>query len=167
MKQALNLDPQSEDAHLWSILGDALMEVAGEERDSYNAYGKAIAIRRDNSLNTTGKVRLAELYAKRGRSLIANAQQAESDQRKALDLIEIVLAPATGQTALTPNAYFSAIKTYFFLGDLPKAVSLVEKGLEAKMSRTKLENDPQLKRLRQESAYQQVLARMKQRQSQN
>lgn len=166
LRQAINLDLQSKDPHLWSLLGDALTEIAGEEREAYNAYSNSIAIRRDNALNTTGKVRLAELYAKRSRSPVATTEQSAGDQRKAVELIELLVA-ADNQAKLTPNAYFSAIKAYFFLGDLPKAIMLVEKGLDAKMSLTKLEHDPQLKLLRQETAYQGVLARIKQSQGRN
>lgn len=160
-KQASALDADSQEPALSGYLGDALSEIGGESKAAYAAYSKAIGIFRANSLVTDDIARLAELYAKRSRSSIAEPEQAAKDRQSALNAMGEVLNPNRREVELESESLYSIIKLYLYLDDLPNAVVYTEKALEAKISLAKLEHDPQLKRLRQESRYQQLAARFR------
>lgn len=159
--QASKLDTDSQEPVLSGYLGDALSEIGGESRAAYAAYSRAIGILRDNSLALDDTAHLAELYAKRSRLPIADPEQAAKDRQSGLNAIDEVLNPNRREVELQSDALYSIIKFYLYLDDLPNAVSYTEKALEAKIGLAKLENDPQLKRLRQESGYQQIAARFR------
>lgn len=162
--QALALDKDSQDPTLWAFLGDAQREIGGDARAAYNAYKTAIQIRRQNELSPTGKARLAEIYAKRSTLGIAGPEQDAKDKQIARDTIQQVLNLQPENGGLKSDALYAVIKTYLFLDDEQNALGYVERALKAGVGRANFEHDPQLKRLRQNVVYQQIMARSKQSQ---
>ncbi len=164
LTQALEIDKDSQDPTLWAYLGDAQSEIGGEAKAAYNAYSKAIQIRRENELSPTGMARLAELYAKRSRSGIVGPGQVAKDRQLALDTIQQVVNHQSENAALKSDALYAVIKTYVFLDEEQKAIGYVDRAVKAGVGKARLENDPQLKKLRQSSDFQQVMTRFKQQQ---
>lgn len=160
--QALALDKDSQDPTLWAFLGDAQREIGGEARAAYNAYTTAIQIRRQVELSPTGKARLAELYAKRSTLGIAGPLPDAKDRQIARDTIQQVLNQQPENGDLKSDALYAVIKTCVFLDEEPKALRFVERALKAGVGKARFENDPQLKRLRQNAEYQQMLLRSQQ-----
>ena len=157
-KQAIAMTPNSQDAVLWANFGDAVSQVAGEEKDAYDAYTKAINIRRNAQLSDKGKARLAETYAKRSQVPVTPSAQAVSDESSARAILRQL---SNAGKSLDSDALYSIIKADFFLRDTQKAIRDVEKAIAAKQNLTTLENDPELRRLRQEPDYQRVIEALK------
>ncbi|MBS1791166.1 MAG: protein kinase [Acidobacteria bacterium] len=159
-KQSLAILPDTEDAVLWANFGDAVSQLAGEEKAAYDAYTKAIVIRRNAQLSDKGKARLAETYAKRSQLPITSTVQAAADKNSARAILRQL--SGAGQT-LDSDALYSIIKADFYLRDLPQAIRDVERAMAAKQNPITLENDPELRQLRQEPDYQRVIEALKRR----
>lgn len=154
----------SESPLLWSGLGDALRHQAGKEQEAIAAYNRAIQIREQRQREGLGAARLAELFAKRSRLQPQGAVAVSADQKKARDLIGKALAgnSSNAQPANDPEILGGAIVVYAVIGDNERAASYVAPALKAGQSLYDLENDPDLKELRQEPAYQQAVRPFKQ-----
>ncbi|MDX2043610.1 MAG: protein kinase [Acidobacteriota bacterium] len=164
LNRALELDKESQDPILWAYLGDALSEIGGEAKAAYNAYTKAIQIRRANALSPTGLARLAELYAKRSKSEVAAPDHTAKDKQTATDTVQQVIKLQSEKTSLKSDAFYAIIKTYVFLDDEQKAIGFVDGALKAGVGSARFENDPQLNRMRLNVDYQQIMTRFKQQQ---
>lgn len=152
------------DPLLYGNLGDALRWITGEEQAAADAYTQAIEIRRNNQDDEVGKARLAELYAKRSKLPGTNAQGTASDASKALSLIRQVLPSeaAVGQAGSEISTV--AIRVYALLGDFRQAISYLELASQAGHNVTDLQNDPELRNLRQDPGYQAVMRKYQTRQ---
>lgn len=107
---------------------------------------------------------MAEIYAKRSTLGIAGPEQDAKDKQIARDTIQQVLNLQPENGGLKSDALYAVIKTYLFLDDEQNALGYVERALKAGVGRANFEHDPQLKRLRQNVVYQQIMARSKQSQ---
>ncbi len=154
-KTALNLKPDAQNAFLFANLSDALRQVTGEENATYDAYSKAIEIRRNSKLSETGRARLAETFAKRSILAVTTQAQSASDRKAAVEIVSLLSNRKPDQNPLPADALYSIIKTSYILGDLPTAINYVKLALAAKQNLTTLDNDPELIGLRQNPDYQQ------------
>ena len=145
-EKTLKLDGNSHFPLYWANLGDAYRWVPGKEKESRQAYIRALQLWESDLEVTPGvlstRSRMALYHAK-----VGNTAEAKS-----------FLQEMQGMEDLNSIYYFRALATAEIIGDRELALAMLRKSLEKGYQKTEIENDPELKKLRQDSAYHLTLA---------
>lgn len=145
-EKTLKLDGNSHFPLYWANLGDAYRWVPGKKKESRQAYVRAL------QLWTTQLEKTPENLTLKSRMALYNAKLGKtSEARDFLDGIE-------GKENLKSIYYFRALATAEIIGDRKLALTMLEKALQAGYQKTEIENDPELKQLREDADYHLTLA---------
>jgi len=145
-EKTLKLDGNSHFPLYWANLGDAYRWVPGKEKKSQQAYTRALQLWESKLERATGdfnlRSRMALYNAKVGKSAEANSFLNELADMKDLNSIY----------------YYRALVTAEINGDRKFALIMLEKALRSGYQKTEIENDPELKQLREDTAYHLTMA---------
>lgn len=145
-EKTLKLSGNSHFPLYWANLGDAYRWVPGKEKISRQAYIRALQLWESDLEVTPGHLntrsRIALYNAKLGNIAEANS----------------FLQEIKGMEDLNSIYYFRAIATAEIIDDRELALAMLRKALEAGYQKTEIENDPELRRLREDSAYHLTMA---------
>ncbi|WP_416877606.1 tetratricopeptide repeat protein [Litorimonas sp.] len=145
-EKTLELDGNSHFPLYWANLGDAYRWVPGKEKESRQAYLRALQLWESElevspeDFNTQS--RMALYNAKIGRIQKAKTFLEELERMEDLNSIY----------------YYRALATAEILGNREFALSMLEKALQAGYQKTEIENDPELKDLREDANYHLTMA---------
>jgi len=145
-KKTLEFDGNSHDYLYWANLADAYRWTPGRKQDANLAYIRAIQLLQteldQNPANIDLNSRAALYNAKLGR----------------LDVAQSALTHALAQDDLPSIVLYRGVVTFEILSDRSKALIMLGRAIEAEYPFTEIMNDPELKNLRQDPAYHQLLA---------
>ena len=140
-EKTLELDGNSHFPLYWANLGDAYRWVPGKEKESRQAYLRALQLW-ESELEVS-----PEDFNTQSRMALYNAKLGHVSE--ASDF----LRKLAGKNNLNSIYYYRAMATAEIIGDRSLALSMLEKSLKAGYQKTEIENDPELSQLREDSAY--------------
>lgn len=147
-EKTLELEGNSHFPLYWANLGDAYRWVPGKEKESQKAYTRAIQLW-ESDLEIA-----PEDFNTKSRVALYNAKLGHLDKASAF------LSELDGKDSLSSIYYYRAMATAEIIGDREFALSMLEKTLKAGYQKTEIENDPELKLLRQDTDYHLTMASM-------
>jgi len=145
-EKTLKFEGNSHNHLYWANLGDAYRQVKGQEDKVNQAYMRAIQLLKieldkqptHSDLNS----RAALYYAKLGK----------------FDRAQAALDNFISQDKLNPVKLYRALVAFEIMADRPKAIEMLSLTIEAGYPLAEIMNDPELKNLRQDPAYHQLLS---------
>jgi len=145
-KKTLEFDGNSHDYLYWANLADAYRWTPGRKQDANLAYIRAIQLLQTELDQEPKNINL------NSRAALYNAKLGR------LDVAQSALTHALAQDDLSSIILYRGVVTFEILSDRSKALIMLGRAIEAEYPLTEIMNDPELKNLRQDPAYHQLLA---------
>ena len=145
-KRTLEFDGNSHKYLYWANLADAYRWTHGRKQDANLAYIRAIQLLQTELDQNPANINL------NSRAALYNAKLGT------LDVAQPALTHVLSQDDLSSVVLYRAVVTFEILSDRSKALIMLDRAIEAGYPLTEIMNDPELKNLRQDPAYHQLLA---------
>ena len=146
-ERTLQFEGNTQNYFYWANMADAYRWVPGKTDDAELAYRRAIQLIQSDISERPyhpGLHSRMALYAAKG-----------GDASLAKSSLAIAVAPPVSQ----PIIFYRATVTEEILGNRASAIHMLERAIDAGYALNEISNDPELAMLRQDPAYQQLLAR--------
>ena len=145
-ERTLEFDGNSHKYLYWANLADAYRWTPGRRQDANLAYRRAIQLLQIELNQTPKNINL------NSRTALYNAKLGR------LDVAQSALSHIQTQNDLSSIVLYRGVVTFEILSDRSQALIMLERAIEAGYPLTEIMNDPELKNLRQDPAYHQLLA---------
>ena len=145
-KKTLEFDGNSHEYLYWANLADAYRWTPGRKQDANLAYIRATQLLQTELDQHPANINL------NSRAALYNAKLGR------LDVAQSALTRVLTQDDLSSVVLYRGVVTFEILSDRSKALIMLDRAIEAGYPLTEILNDPELKNLRQDPAYHQLLA---------